>query len=156
MASCYDCTYFTWSNGEPYCNKYFNYQSSDYAKYNQCAGFSRKSSSSSSSGGGCFLTSACVGYMGKADDCEELTVLRKFRDTYMKSTEAGRRLVEEYYAIAPKIVAGIDSSADRGTVYAGIYDVIVKCIADIESGNNASAEQRYCDMVNDLKSKFLQ
>ena len=32
---------------------------------------------------GCFLTTATVKYMGKPDDCYELTVLRDFRDKYM-------------------------------------------------------------------------
>ena len=94
--------------------------------------------------------------MGKPDNCEELTALRRFRDTYMKSTENGRKSVEEYYSIAPKIVAQIDKSADKDSVYNEIYGVIVKCIADIERGNNAFAEQRYCDMVNSLKLRFLK
>lgn len=156
MASCYKCVHFSWSDSKPYCNKYYTYNSVDYAEYNQCAGFDSGSSSSSSSNDGCFLTSACVNHMGKPDNCEELTALRRFRDTYMKSTENGRKSVEEYYSIAPKIVAQIDKSADKDSVYNEIYGVIVKCIADIERGNNAFAEQRYCDMVNSLKLRFLK
>ena len=92
--------------------------------------------------------------MGKADDCAELTTLRNFRDTYMKSTESGRKLVEEYYDVAPKIVKNIDNAADKDSIYDGIYGVIVACIDDIKSGNNVSAERRYCDMVNALKVRF--
>lgn len=154
LVSCYDCVYFKMDNGEPYCNKYWSYNSFDYAKSNYCSGFTPSSSGSSSSDGGCFLTSACVGHLGKPDDCEELTTLRNFRDTYMKSTESGSKLVEEYYAVAPAIVQKIDASADKDSVYDGIYDVIVKCIADIKSGNNASAEQRYVGLVNELKIKY--
>lgn len=80
--------------------------------------------------------------------------MRNFRDTYMKSTESGSKLVEEYYAVAPAIVQKIDASADKDSVYDGIYDVIVKCIADIKSGNSASAEQRYVGLVNELKIKY--
>lgn len=62
LVSCYDCTHFSWSNGEPYCNKYWTYKTFDYAERNYCPGFSGSSSGgSSSSDSGCFLTSACVG-----------------------------------------------------------------------------------------------
>lgn len=39
-----------------------------------------KSSSSNNNSSGCYLTSACVNAKGLPDDCEELTVLRNFRD----------------------------------------------------------------------------
>ena len=35
--------------------------------------------------GGCFLTSACTEARGLPDDCHELTVLRAFRDGYLRS-----------------------------------------------------------------------
>ena len=53
---------------------------------------------------GCFLTSACVEAKGLPDDCRELTVLRNFRDTYLKASADGQRDVCEYYHVAPMIV----------------------------------------------------
>lgn len=159
MSSCYDCIYFSWSDGSPYCDKYFDYVGEDYARGNNCSDFSKKqysssSSSGSSSSGGCFLTSACVGHLGKADDCTELTTLRRFRDTYMKGTEERNALVTEYYAVAPKIVECIDASADKDAIYDDIYGVITDCIGLINGGDNAAAQQRYVNMVNGLKTRF--
>lgn len=37
--------------------------------------------------GGCFVTTACVKMLGLPDDCREMTVLRNFRDSLLK-TEA--------------------------------------------------------------------
>ena len=39
--------------------------------------------------GGCYLTTACVVAKNLPDDCEELTALRNFRDTYLRNHENG-------------------------------------------------------------------
>lgn len=105
---------------------------------------------------GCFLTSACVDYLGKPDDCEELTVLRKFRDEYMKSTEEGSTLVDEYYAVAPDIVEKIDASEKRGDYYDYIYNVICKCIDLIAADENEQALNEYRAMVCRLSDELLK
>lgn len=58
---------------------------------------------------GCFLTSACVEYLGLPDDCKELTTLRTIRDKVLKATGEGRGLVDEYYRIAPALVEKINA-----------------------------------------------
>ena len=95
----------------------------------------------------CFLTSACVEYLGKADDCEELTKLRAFRDGYIMGLADGKQLVDEYYTIAPSIVKKIDESQDRDKHYAYIYDTITKCLASIDEGDNEKALALYKAMV---------
>ena len=103
----------------------------------------------------CFLTSACVEYMGKPDDCEELTALRAFRDSYMASIANGQKLVKEYYAIAPKLVIKINESENEEEYYAHIYGVIQKCLTLIKGGNNEAALNEYESMVFMLKEKLL-
>ncbi len=104
--------------------------------------------------GGCFLTSACTEYMGKPDDCEELTKLRAFRDSYMKQSESGKKLVEEYYRIAPLIVEKINISEDKNKIYEDIYQTILKCIVAIDGGNNSKAQEMYIQMVNKYRERF--
>ena len=99
------------------------------------------------SSSGCFLTTACVEYKGLADDCEELTKLRAFRDNYLKTTEEGKAVVEEYYRIAPQIVENIDKSGKKDEIYEFIYQEVPKCIACIESGDNDGAVAVYRNMV---------
>lgn len=118
---------------------------------NNCPGFKMKDDSS---GGGCFPTSACVKYLGKADDCTELTTLRAFRDNYMKTNSCGKALVEEYYRVAPQIVSEIDSSDDSGKTYDYIYSVISRCVALIGCGKNSEAQNEYVKMVNTLKVEY--
>lgn len=104
--------------------------------------------------GGCFLTSACVEYMGKSDDCEELTVLRGFRDGYMKSLYGGEDLIKEYYEVAPTIVEKINESREKDKYYKYINGIIDKCVGLIGSEKNESALDEYTKMVHKLKAEF--
>ena len=92
--------------------------------------------------------------MGKPDDCEELTKLRAFRDSYMKQSESGKKLVEEYYRIAPLIVEKINISEDKNKIYEDIYQTILKCIVAIDGGNNSKAQEMYIQMVNKYRERF--
>lgn len=106
----------------------------------------QNNNSSAIQGGVCFLTTACCEYMGLPDDCEELTVLRKFRDEYVP-----KELVEEYYRIGPKIVEKVkDSPSD---LYF-IYEVVKECIADIAHKQYELALSNYKSMVHFLKGKY--
>ena len=105
--------------------------------------------------GGCFLTSACVEYLSKPDDCEELTTLRKFRDNYMKSTENGKRLVEKYYEIAPEIVNRINASEKKDKYYQYIKEVIDKCVEFIGHSEYERALTEYKFMVKNLETELL-
>ena len=161
MDSCHECQYFDDS-------RHPNYRSGDgglsvvtpdydkgwckskgcYVRYygDVCSRFTKKSS-------GCFLTSACVEYRGLKDDCQELTILRAFRDNYLKSTEDGVKLVEEYYKIAPQIVAKLNTLENKGEIYDYIYSVICKCIELINLGDNNGAVKAYSEMVESVAKK---
>ena len=100
----------------------------------------------------CFLTTACVKYKGLPDDCKELTLLRKFRDEYMKKTEEGCALVEQYYEIAPGIVDKIDARNDKAEIYENIYKNILVCVENIENEKYEETFKLYSQMVRELNS----
>ena len=112
-----------------------------------------RGSSSGSGSSGCFLTSACVEYLGKEDDCTELSALRNFRDEYMKQTEEGKKLVDEYYKVAPQIVKFIDSSSQKNDYYQYIYGVICECMELLKKDNNDAIVEAYKNMVLRLKEE---
>jgi hypothetical protein len=99
----------------------------------------------------CFLTTACTSALGLPDDCRELTVLRRFRDTTLAETAEGRALIAEYAQIAPRIVEAIDDPA----VYDWIYDVIRECVDAIDSGQPQRAVERYRVMVLALADTYF-
>lgn len=105
---------------------------------------------------GCFITSATLLTLKGTDDCYELTKFREFRDTFLMLEPDGRDLIQEYYAIAPKIVEKIDSLTDATKIYQGIYnEYLKKCLDFIECNQMVACKQLYVSMVMDLSNKYL-
>lgn len=104
----------------------------------------------------CYITTAVCEYQNKADDCYELTTLRRYRDTYLMKTEEGRGLVQEYYDIAPRIVWAIGMQPDKDTIYEDLYrEYLMPCIHYVEDGRNEECKKLYVDMVRGLESRFI-
>lgn len=111
---------------------------------------------SASSSGGCFLTSACVEAKGLSDDCYELTVLRSFRDEWLRNTEEGKVAVAEYYCVAPIIVEQIQRREDSVTIFHKIYDeLVVPCVSLIEAGKNQETYELYRGYTLRLKRLYV-
>ena len=91
---------------------------------------------------GCFLTTACCKYKGLPDDCEELTILRKFRDSFVP-----KWMVEEYYKLSPSITPRIENDS---VILEHIYKTITECVDDIKQGMHDLALQRYSKLVISL------
>ena len=121
------------------------------ADASNCSHYEEEEKSSSE---GCFLTSALVRYLGKPDNCKELTILRYFRDHVLRKTKEGKELISEYYFVAPKIVEAIEASNDKEKHYAFIQETVDSCIKDLENGDDEGAINHYYSMVNALKLAF--
>lgn len=107
-----------------------------------------------SSGTGCYLTTACLKHLREnfTDDCEELTVLRWFRDTFV--TEEDR---QHYYIIAPYIVGGIECLENNFKIYEYIYrDIVCACVNAIKRGDYEFAYNRYKNSTLILEEKFAK
>lgn len=126
----------------------------DNAKCSTPSSETGSSTSSDSSGSFCFLTTAMCEYYGKPDDCHELKALRKFRDNWMAQTEEGKRLVAEYYDIAPVIVDAIGKDSNAVAIYSMIRDVIYHCIDQMDKGDNQGCLDSYKEMVQNLAKKY--
>ena len=105
---------------------------------------------------GCFLTSACVETKGLPDDCRELTVLRTFRDNYLKSRPDGEALICGYYHCAPAIVEKIKASHNYKAIFDQIYDkLVLPCVKMIDAGDNEGALEHYREYTLQLKAQYL-
>ena len=150
------CPYY-WYNNHYACRKsekdvnediYYKY-CRDY-DYSDCPIYKGQDSS------GCFLTSACVEAKGLPDDCRELTVLRRFREGYLRSLPGGQEEIAEYYFIAPQIVEEIRKRADAKAVFDSIYEKLVKpCVEMIDRGENENAHTLYRSTVQQLRLEYL-
>ncbi len=104
----------------------------------------------------CFITTAVCESEGKADDCEELTAFRAFRDGYLRAQPDGAALIEEYYRIAPAIVMCIDICGDREARYAGIREKYLQpCYAALQANDLAGCKETYVRMVRALECEYL-
>jgi hypothetical protein len=106
--------------------------------------------------GGCFLTTAVVGWAGKADDCEELTLLRRFRDTYMRGLRDGPEMIRDYYSHAPKIVRAIETGGLAALEWPCVLAMVHAAVRDIRAGGNAAALRIYSEEYLRLKSRYAQ
>lgn len=94
---------------------------------------------------GCYITTATMEATGNSDDNSyELATMRQFRDGFMKATPAGQELIDNYYQVAPKVVAKLNARSDAKHVYFGIYNnYLAPAIAAIEAGDNYHALSIY-------------
>ena len=104
----------------------------------------------------CYITTACVTVKGLPDDCEELTVLRTFRDQYLLARPNGPALVEIYYRYSPSIVAAVNAQPNRLEIYTQLYEVISHCVDLIKQQENEAAYRVYVEMVLNLKRQYLK
>ena len=95
------------------------------------------------------MTTAIVERRGEADDGPTLTKLRNFRDTYMATMP---EVVEEYYIVAPEIVASIPKDHSDWNWVGEQIDISV---SHIDKGDLDSAFKTYKGMVERLKHEWL-
>lgn len=152
------CPYYTYKEGDFHCNKtgkdvnediYYKYcRNYDYG---DCPIYKGQDSSS-----GCFLTSACVEAKGMSDDCYELSVLRDFRDSFLRNQPKGEAEIREYYFVAPQIVSAIKQKAESLSIFDSIYEECVRpCVEMIEVGKNDDAHLLYRETVKRLQKQYL-
>lgn len=119
--------------------------------WNECPSCGGKMLQIAESHGGCFITTATLSSLKTIDDnCNELATFRHFRDTWLK--EHHPQDITEYYEIAPRIVSGINASADSSKVYNNIWNNYLRqCMSLIEQGRYDEAYMEYKQMVNELR-----
>ena len=99
----------------------------------------------------CFITTACVEMAGLPNDCKELEAMRFLRDEYLLKSEGGRKMIKEYYEIAPHIVKSINKNERKEEIYDWIYEKIKHIVKVIENGDFEKAIKNYRKMVSKLK-----
>lgn len=139
-----------------------HYNSSDSYNKGGDPDYSRSESNSSGNpstgdiqnNGGCYLTSACMKHTTEIfdDNCEELTILRWFRDNFVSKED-----IEHYYTTAPIIVEAIDEIKDNKNIYDYIYNYIVNaCVNAIKKGDYEFAYNRYKSSILALEEQFAK
>lgn len=149
---CADCVYMD-LNDE---NSYGDYWCGRRRKYypggdSTCSDFKPRDN------GGCYITTAVCESLHKPDNCYELNTFRNFRDNWLKKQSDGETLIDDYYKIAPLIVAKIDTLPDSAEIYNFIWiKYLQPCLNFIKDGDNQSCKNLYIKMVKILKATYLK
>lgn len=106
------------------------------------------------SSGGCYITTAMCNYLGKQDDCYELTILRGFRDNWLYYQPDGEYLIHEYYRLAPSIVEELNHTQDKDIIYNQIKKCIYTCLSYIWRNQFNWAKDTYVSMIRFLSNKY--
>jgi hypothetical protein len=161
------CRFYTFRSNDYYCCKKQEYVcEDDYRRYcrdysyDECPVYQdeedESDSDSDSGSGGCYLTTACVTARGLPDDCQELTILRDFRDNWLKKQPDGPADVAEYYATAPGIVAEINALPNAKEIWGQLYETLVEpCVKLIQSGKMEETYVTYKKSAMELRKKYL-
>lgn len=105
---------------------------------------------------GCYLTSACVKTKNLPDNCEELTTLRNFRDTFVRTTKNGLADLEHYYSTAPKIVRSINRKSNSNEVFQNLYYTLVRpSVKLIHNNQYTEAYNLYKKIAVQLEKNYL-
>lgn len=101
-------------------------------------------------GNACFITTAVCKDAGLPDDCEDLQILRAFRDSYMSEFADRKKLVEQYYNEAPRIVSVISSfdSVSQSYYWKSFRAYIKLAIYYIKSNKPGMAFETYKNLFN--------
>lgn len=104
------------------------------------------------SGSMCFITTAVCEFYGKNDNCEELTMLRSYRDNWLRKQSDGVELITEYYNSAPLIVSKLKTSKFYDLYCETLFNHYIKpCLELIKQGKFEECKERYISMVKYAK-----
>jgi hypothetical protein len=89
----------------------------------------------------CYITTACLTARHLPDNCHELEAMRQCRDAYVATRPDGLKVIESYYACAPKIVRWVNSQPDSKNRWEDIYLEVQETVrlVDLESFEQAFA-----------------
>lgn len=104
---------------------------------------------------GCFLTTACITALGGTENCRELVILRRYRDSYLSTRPDGAATIDHYYTIAPRIITAIRRTPNPKHAFESIYTTLVAPAVDmIEHGEFERAFTHYRAEVIRLEETY--
>lgn len=104
----------------------------------------------------CYVTTAVCQNMNRGEDCEELRLIKDFRDNYLSATKEGQALIDEYYDIAPTLVKRIAKDVEAQAKYVWLWNTyLAPCVAYIKAGEQEACKETYCHMMEELREEYM-
>ncbi|WP_379968301.1 tetratricopeptide repeat protein [Ectobacillus sp. sgz5001026] len=124
-------------------------------QYSASRSYTSTSYTSSSSEKGCFLTTATCVALDKPDNCEEIMAYKAYRDNNLVKDADGKKLIIEYYRIAPLLVEAINAKANAKEIYVSLYNKYIKVgYSYLQKKDMRQAKKTYIYMVKELCKEY--
>ncbi len=104
--------------------------------------------------GSCYITTIVCNILGYDDNCELLTILRNFRELYLKQNEKFLHLLVEYDIIGPNISYEIAKENNYSFCLIILQGYLIPCVNFIKNNQFEEAINIYKMMVKHLINKF--
>jgi len=104
---------------------------------------------------GCYMVTACVQSQGLEDNCEELEIMRWYRDTILNTMLDGERLIKDYYAIAPEVVRKVMTLPNREVLLSQAYrQEVIPIVTLVQQQQYEQAQQRLFRVMRQLQKLY--
>lgn len=138
-------------------NRYDDAYCSHYRKYynpndKACSGHFKYDEQRNPTNSGCYLTTTLCNVLGYSDDCNYLSKLRDFRDTYLKTKSKYLGILKEYDIVGPIISDSIRED-DKNTRICKMLEkrYLEQIVSLITTKRYTKAIKLYMEMTNNLK-----
>ena len=165
MANCGECINLDWDNKERwtsleryYCKEGHGYREPTERQCSYDFVYNKNCDQEPNKGyqpAGCYITTIVCHCLGYADDCELLTILRNFRDHYLKTHLQYLNILLQYDLIGPKISKEISNIAENyGFCLNMMNNFLIPCANAIKQEKYEEAITIYENMVYLLSETF--
>ncbi|MCD4666553.1 hypothetical protein K8R47_01965 [archaeon] len=106
---------------------------------------------------GCFLTTACAESQGLPSNCDELEIMRDFRDQFVRELPNGEGLIKLYYQISPRLINLVkESDPNPQKIFNQFFhEEITPCADLVKKGESEVAFDRYIHFVEKVARPFI-
>jgi len=157
MSKCGECINIDWKSKSSYIDN--SYWCSELKKYVKPTDYSCRyfvqDKSQKVESSGCYITTIVCDILGYEDNCELLQLLRKFRDTTLKTNAEYLPLLFEYDTIGPVISECIKNEKNNDVIALGLLKhFLLPCAKLIKEEKIEEAIDVYKNMVTYLHDEF--
>lgn len=151
---CGECAKFDKNQKEYWGDRYYCTEKCKYREANEqaCPVFIKKPENGYTPSG-CFITTIVCTKLGYQDNCDLLQTLRFLRDSYLKYSVEGRKLLQEYDIIGPVISKEIAKCPLIDSIVL-TQKFLIPCYDLIKQKRYADAVLVYTNMVKELNERF--
>ena len=97
----------------------------------------------------CFLVTACAESRGLPKNCEELELIRWYRNNIVRNLPNGEKILNSYYDFAPELVKSLKQRSDSKRIFDSIYEEVNDYVELIKRENSKNILLRSSEILHE-------